>query len=145
MEAGSGADLLAELEAEQVRLWQLLRVVAHEDLARRPANGNWSVLENTRHLLFAEEAHLGRFVPGGPSFSPLGLPPPGMQGGARTLPAGTAEPSSLTDVLDAWGASHASARAFLRGDSPQVQQALVRNLRHLRLHIRLIERLLRTR
>lgn len=145
MDGEAGADLLAELETEQERLRKLLRDSAAVDVATRPANGNWSVLENIRHLLFAEEAHLGRFVPGGPSFSPLGLPPPGMQGRARVRPAGTAETLLLADVLDAWEASHASAREFLRGDSPRLRQALARNLRHLRLHIRVVQRLLRTR
>jgi hypothetical protein len=140
---GGLANLLGEIEAERLRLRHLLAGGHPALLAARPPSGKWSVLENVRHLLFAQEAHLGRFLPGGRNLSPLGLPPTGMQGNRRVRAAGTAETADVNDVFDAWEASHAAVRVYLQSDAEQVQKALARNLRHLRAHVRVIERLLR--
>lgn len=64
---------MAEIDAERARLKRLLRAADPATLAAWPPNGDWSILENVRHLLFAEQLHLGGFLPGKVEFSPLGM------------------------------------------------------------------------
>lgn len=136
-------DLFAELEAQRERLRQL--VLAHDatELAARPANGAWSVVENLRHLLFAEQAHLGGFARTRPDFSALGLPPPGMMRSKRVGLAGTDQSATADEVIAAWDAAHAELKAQLPVDNPALEARIEKHLRHLRLHVGIIERLLR--
>jgi hypothetical protein len=143
MSAPGGREVLEAIEEEHRRLW---RLVAGRDwalLSQRPTNGQWSIAENLRHLLFAEQAHLGQFIPGGPQWSPFIIPPPGLQSRPEFSALGTAEPSSMAELQDVWASAHSPAREFLLADSEQVRKALQTNLRHLRNHIRIIERQLR--
>jgi hypothetical protein len=139
----TAAGLLAQIEAEQDRLRDLLAARDPSLLARRPANGNWSVVENLRHLLFAEQLHLGRLLPEPPPFSPFGLTPDGLRDKPQLRPAGTRPSTDASEVLQAWAAAHAAIRRHLAADTPELRRALHRHLRHLRTHLRLIERLLR--
>lgn len=142
-ETDCAASLLEQLDAEQRRLRELLSGKDPSVLAERPPNGKWSVIENVRHLLFAEQAHLGRFIPGGTHMSAYGLPPSGMKGNRRVGAAGTAVPASVAEVFEAWQAANAATRVLADHGTPEVRKALERNLRHLRAHIKVIERLLR--
>jgi DinB superfamily len=140
----SPAEMLAAIDAEQLRLREILSGKDESMMAARPANGNWSVIENLRHLLFAEQGHIGSVLPGGVTqWSPLGLAPRGLQKRFPMMdPAATPK---VADVLEAWQAAHASAGALAKVDTPEVRKALWVNLRHLRNHIKVIERLLRAR
>lgn len=142
--ADSVASLLEQIGAEQRRLRGLLTGRDPSLLAGRTPAGKWSVAENVRHLLFAEQAHLGRLLPGGPQWSTLGLPPTGMQRQERFRAMASAAPS-IEDVFDAWSVAHASTRELAGRDTEEVRKALTRNLKHLRSHVTLIERLLRVR
>lgn len=135
--------LLAAIEAKQARLREMLAGKDSAALAQRPASGKWSALENVRHLLFAEQAHLGRFIPGGVDWSPLGLAPRNSAGEKRLQALGGVEAPDVADVLAAWEAAHAAAKPFLDEDSERVRKAMDGNLRHLRAHLKVIERLLR--
>lgn len=134
--------LFEMIDAEQQRLRELLSGKDPAVLAERPPNGKWSIIENVRHLLFAEQAHLGRFLPGGPQWSPLALPPTGMQRQERFRAMARAAPS-VEEVFDDWNVAHGSTRELAGRDTEEVRKALQRNLRHLRSHIKGIERLLR--
>lgn len=136
------AALLDQLDATHARVRELVSGRDDADLASRPANGNWSVLENVRHLLFAEEAHLGQFVPGGIELSTIGLATTPL---APKLPrVGSTPPSTVREVLDSWTAVHARVVAALSGpDTQQVRYRLGRHLNHQRRHVAAIERLLR--
>lgn len=134
---------LADLETERERLRAALAGREAATLAVRPQHGTWSVVENLRHLLFAEQAHLGGFAAVRPNFSPLGLPPPGMVGSKRVGLAGTQASDSASEVLAAWDAAHADLRQTLTADGERFDKALARHLKHLRLHIGIIERQLR--
>lgn len=137
--------LLAALEAEQARLRELVANRDPATLAERPPSGKWSVLENVRHLLFAEQSHCFRFTPGGPVWSRFGLPPDGMRGQKRFEETVRTETSDVREVLEAWASVHAELRPHLQGEDERLGMALERNLRHLRTHIKVIERLLRSR
>ena len=134
--------LLACIDAERLRIRQVLSGSDESTLAERPPNGKWSVVENVRHLLFAEQAHLGRFVPGGRSWSPFGFTPEAMRA-ARKLPPVVSGPApSVGEVFEAWETVHASmARELVTMDTERVRTALLKNLPHLRSHVTVIERL----
>lgn len=146
MEQEEGARLLAELEAEQARLRDLVAGKETALLAAKPrrvSHGTWSVLEQLQHLLFAEQLHLGRFVPGGIAWHPFGAPPDGMRRQARFSMLGQTPPTSAQEVLAAWAEIHDATRPFVAEGGAPVLKALEGNLRHLRNHVRVIERLLR--
>lgn len=71
---------MEQIEAEQERLRDLLAGKDEALTAARPPDGKWSVLENVRHLIFAEQSHLGRFVQGGREWSSFALPHTNGQG-----------------------------------------------------------------
>jgi DinB superfamily len=138
----SPAELLADIDTEQARLRELLAGKDPAMLARRPSSGKWSVVENLRHLLFAEQGHLGSVNPGGVTeWNPLGLPSGGMQKHFPTMDS--AATPEVGQILEAWQALHTSAGELIKIDSPEVRRALWINRRHLRTHIKVIESLLR--
>ena len=51
-------ELMAELDERRAALYQLLRARKPAALAQRPDSGEWSVVENVRHLLYAEQRHI---------------------------------------------------------------------------------------
>ncbi len=132
---------MADIDREQARLRRLLRDADPAALDRRLPNGAWSILENVRHLLFAEQLHLGGVVTKKVQFSPLGMT--GMRAQRFAL-VGSAQAPSLEDVLGEWAVIHRATRNALRSASgPEVDKALWGNHRHLRIHREVIERLLR--
>ena len=140
----SAADLLASLEAEQHRLRDLLSGRDEAVLALRPPTGKWSVLENVRHLLFAEQAHLGQFVPGGYNWHPLGYTPETMLEAKKLSPADDAPVPNVAEVLQAWQTVHANTRAALADqDTDEVRYRLGRHIKHQRSHVDAIARLIR--
>lgn len=143
-ERDTALDLLEAIAAEQWRLRELLSGKDPSLLAERPPDGRWSVIETVRHLLFAEQAHFGRIAPGGPQWSPLGLAPTGMQRREPFRTMGNAAVSGVEEVLQSWASVHASAHQLAQADTEEVREAFQTNLRHLRSHIKGIERLLRS-
>lgn len=135
--------LMSHVDDAQARLRVLLGADA-PSYAERPPNGKWSIVENLRHLLFAEQLHLGRYLPELPKWSPLGLPPTGMQGQAR-FAALNRPAASAMEVLDAWATVHESTKALVINESPEFRYRLERHLRHLNAHVKVIERMLRAR
>jgi uncharacterized damage-inducible protein DinB len=131
-------ELLSQIDEARERLYATVRARAPEALARRPTPEAWSVVENVRHLLFAEQKHLGRLYVEGFAYSPIGLRTDGRQ---RASGAGSQPTSDIEEVLAVWDAIHEEVReAVERTDD--VERALDRNLRHLRSHVRTIEKLL---
>jgi hypothetical protein len=132
---------MSDIDRERARLRQLLRGQHKSVLNRRPSNGDWSILENVRHLLFAEQLHLRGFLPRGVQWSPLGLNdrlPPGAAA------VGTEPTQDIERVSDAWDKAHAPIRrAIASASGPDLERALWRNHRHLIAHIRVIQRLLK--
>ncbi|MGD9894539.1 MAG: DinB family protein [Dehalococcoidia bacterium] len=140
---GTATELLEMMDADHDRLRALLAgrdpaVLSHS------ANGKWSVIENLRHLLFNEQG-LGRFTPGGVSFSPLGYPPPGLWKHKRFSAFRFDATPTADEVLAEWDSAHAVLRDSLTRDDAEVRLALGKYVRHLRNHIRQIESALRAR
>jgi hypothetical protein len=140
---GTARELLNMMDAEQGRLRALLAgrdpaVLSHS------ASGKWTVIENLRHLLFAEQG-LGGLTPGGVCFSPLGYPPPGLWKHTQFSAFQFDATPTADAVLAEWDCAHATLRDSLTRDDAEVRLALGKNVRHLRSHIRQIESALRAR
>lgn len=132
---------IADIDRERGRLRRLLRAKDPKVLNRRPPNGDWSIVENVRHLLFAEQLHLGGFLPTKFEWSPLGMT--GMTA-ARFASVGKTRTTDVDEVLAAWDVIHRPIRAAMKSATgADAQKALWRNHRHLRIHTDLIEGLLR--
>lgn len=136
--SGKPDDLLAPIDEARRSLYERLRAVPSAVLTARPASGDWSVIENVRHLLYAERRHFGRLLPKGFAWSPIGLPTGGRP---RRTGAGTASTDDLEEVLAAWDEVHAAIRLDMV-EREQAVRAVERNLLHLRIHLRYIDRTL---
>jgi len=134
------ATFVTEIDRERARLRAMLRPKDAKILARRPANGDWSIVENVRHLLFAEQLHLGRFLPDAFEWSEIGLT--GMTA-KKFADVGTRPTNDIEKVFQEWDAVHEPIGNALESAGDDVERALWRNHRHLGIHIRGIERLLR--
>ena len=130
------AATMADIDAARARLRRMLRSRDAAVLNRRPPNGDWSIVEQVRHLLFAEQAHLGAFLPGGFEWSPLGLTERRFGG------VGKKASKDIDEVFAEWDAFHRRTRAAMKkAAGADAEKALWRNHRHLRIHTDVIERL----
>jgi len=141
---GSAAVLTAMTE-HQAELRALLERYEPAMLAKRPASGVWSAVENIRHLLFAEQGHLGRFVRGGLGLSPMGMLNQGLQRQKKMIATivGTNPTTDLTAVFDEWERVHAAACVGLDLSRPDLALRLRASLRHQQTHGKLALRAVR--
>lgn len=140
------AATVAAITEHQTRLRALLDQYDETSLATRPPNGEWSAVENVRHLILTAQFHIGPFVEGGLGLSPLGLP----QGIHPDVNAST----DVAAVLDEWERIYADLVDRLDVSDPartvQVPRRgfrvlgdqLQRFLRHQKAHGRLAVRAL---
>lgn len=160
MSEGSVARLVAEVDRARRRLYALLRSTDARALSKRPASGNWSIIENVRHLVFAEQVHLAQFLPEGLAWNPMRMPKGGKaltaKGGTvvvryrerQLVPeyAGTDPKDGLEAVLRSWDSIHLPIRKALksRGEgaatAADAQYRLERHLGHLVRHVEVIEK-----
>lgn len=137
------ANLLEQIEEERAHLRLVLEQVPNGAVAQRPASGTWSVIENVRHLLFAEQLHLQKPFTRDVEWSPFGYDPETMDE-ARKLPPVAAAPD-IEEVLVAWDTIHAGTITRIEAaEEDAARHALQRNLKHLRAHLKVVERLARS-
>lgn len=134
------ATYVRAIDRERARLRKMLRSKDAKILARRPANGGWSIVENVRHLLWAEQRHLGRFLPDGFEWSRMGMT---AFRGREFADVGKRPTKDIETVFQEWDEIHRPIRKAVKSAGGGVEQALWGNHRHLGIHIRVIERLLR--
>jgi hypothetical protein len=141
----------ARIEEAQAALRRKLRKIDLEQLRQRPPSGEWSAMENVRHLVFAEQHHFSVLLPKGFRWGSAGVPPPSKEKGQRRLtPVGREPDATIDEVFDAWAKVHAVVLEFAREDERNVSAAywtrvasgLAGNLNHVNIHIGAIERLL---
>ena len=131
---------IAEIDRQRARLRKMLRSQDPKVLARRPANGDWSIVENLRHLLFAEQLHLGGFLSGNVEWSRMGLT---ERTRSEFASVGTKPTQDVEKVFAEWDAIHLPIRKTVKSAGGEIERALWRNHRHLRIHSEAIERMLR--
>jgi hypothetical protein len=132
-------DAIAELR-------ERLRPVPRSRLDERPPSGDWSAMENLRHLIFAEQHHFSPFLRG-LRWRSVGVPPPNRTGERRLNPIGKDPATTVDEVFDVWVKVHTVVGArCLEEQDGLVRERLVRglggDLRHLNLHASVIESLL---
>ena len=140
------AATLAAITEHQARLRAVLDRFDPSSVATRPPSGEWSAIENVRHLILTAQFHLGPFVAGGLGTSPLGLP----QGVHPDTNAST----DVGAVLSAWDGVYADLADRLDVSDPSLAvpvprrgarvlgDQLPRFLRHQQAHGRLALRAL---
>jgi len=145
-ETMSPAATLAAMADHHERLRAVLERFEPAVLATRPPSGDWSAIENVRHLILTTQFHLGPFVPGGLGLSRVGLP----QGQHPDTNATT----DVAAVLDEWDRLQARVCDVLDVSDPGravhvprrgvrvVADQLSRFLRHQQAHGRLALRAL---
>jgi hypothetical protein len=137
MKQVSPAEALAAMTEHAGRLRTLLEGFDRAALSTRPPSGDWSAIENIRHVLYAEQHHLGRYVPGGLGLSPLGLPQ-----GKYPAVTGTDPRTDLKAVFNEWERVHAAVCGRVDWSLPGATDQLLRNWRHQQAHGRLAARAL---
>jgi uncharacterized damage-inducible protein DinB len=154
MSEQNAATLASEVERARRRLYALLRSKDARVLSKRPASGEWSIVENVRHLIFAEQVHLGKFLPDAFAWSPGSLTQRGkaftVKGGLvvfrrheRQLVAeyvGTEPKEDVEEVFRAWDLIHQPIRKAVKAKGGDAQYALERHLQHLLRHVEVIEK-----
>jgi hypothetical protein len=132
---------MADIDRDRTRLRRRLLGKDPKVLTRRPPNGTWSIIEHFRHLLFAEQAHLGGYLPNGFEWSPMGE---GGSAGRKLTVVGSRPSKDIDEVLAEWDRIHRPIRAALKSArGPAAVRSLWGNHRHLNTHITIIDRLLR--
>ena len=137
MKAPDLAAVLANMTEHQSRLRALLETFDRETLATRPPGGDWSATENIRHAFYAEQHHLGLYIPGGLGLSPLGLPQ-----GAHAHVRGDDPRTDLPAVFDEWTRVHAEVCEKLDLAIPWMAIQVPRLMRHQQQHARAAARAL---
>jgi hypothetical protein len=160
MSEQSVAALVSQVDGARRRLYALLRSADGRVLSKRPASGNWSIIENVRHLVFAEQIHLGKFLPDGLAWNPMRMPKGGkaftVKGGEVVLRyrerqlvpeyAGAGANDDLEEALRAWDLVHQPIRKALKAKgegaatAADAQYRLERHLGHLVRHVEVIEK-----
>src|SRR5690242_5053574 len=106
----SASELLKALEDGQSALPTRLADLDPSLAALRPPSGKWSVVENVRHLLFAEQLHLGGLGPEKVVWSAYGFDPETMRHQRKLPPVDEAPAYRLQEVFAAWEQMHTELR-----------------------------------
>ena len=122
-------EVMARVEELRAAFRQRLRAMDAGLLATRPGADEWSALENVRHMLFAEDVYLNRFIlQNDKPLNRLGMLPDFLQSQEGYEDVGREPSYDLESVLVAWDAVHADMRAFLADLTPERLQSTARNL-----------------
>jgi hypothetical protein len=101
---------------EQVRdgFRERLRATPPDVLGARPAPDQWSALEHVRHLVFAEDMYLNRWIlRNDKPFSQIGLLPDFLANEPWCSGVGSQPCDDLESALAAWNEIHAGTREFV--------------------------------
>jgi uncharacterized protein YjbI with pentapeptide repeats len=122
-------EVIARLEELRAAFRQRLRAADAELLAARPSADEWSALENVRHMLFAEDLYLNRFIlQNEKPWNRLGLLPDFLLSCEGYVGVGGESSDDLETVLAAWDTVHADTQAFLADLTPEKLRSPARNL-----------------
>jgi hypothetical protein len=107
------AQALANLEQLRGDFRTLLRSASTEQLGRRPAEGTWSAIEHLRHLVFAEDLYLNRWIlRNDQTWSKLGLLPDFLAGNPSFADVGNQPDDDLETILSVWDGLCGRAASF---------------------------------
>jgi hypothetical protein len=107
---------LAEVRRD---FYSLLRRTDPQLLSTRLAPDQWSVIENLRHLIFAEDMYLNRWIlQNDEPWCKLGLLPDFLAGNPKFAEVGSQPTDDLEILLAAWEAIHARMMEFVATVTP---------------------------
>jgi len=113
--------VLAQLDELRAEFYARLRATPPDVLNAHPGPDRWSALEHARHLLFAEDMYLNRWLlRNDQPWCKLGFLPPFLEGNPSFAEVGTAPTGDLETVLAAWDAIHAGTQAFVAEITPEI-------------------------
>ncbi len=112
--------VLGHLEKVRADFRAALRSAGSDLVCRRPDEGQWSALENVRHLLFAEQLYTDRWILGNQEpWSQYGMLPEFLANNPAYAEVGSVPCDDLEAVLSAWEAVHARTLAFAETVTPE--------------------------
>jgi uncharacterized damage-inducible protein DinB len=122
-------EVMARLEDLRAAFRQRLRARDVDLLVARPNADEWSALENVRHMLFAEDLYLNRFIlQNDKPWNRLGLLPDFLISREGYEGVGSESSDDLEAVLAAWDAVRTDTQAFLVDLTPEKLRSPARNL-----------------
>lgn len=106
--------MIQRLDEIRGDLFKLLRSTEIEKLMDRPESKCWSVLEHLRHLVFAEDLYINRWILRNDTpFSALGHLPAFLRGRPGFEVVGTDPSSDLEKILREWARIHELTISFV--------------------------------
>ena len=117
-------DMIERLDEIRRNLFQLLRTTPREKLTRRTKPKKWSAIEHLRHLVFAEDLYINRWIlRNQTAFSTLSLLPGFLRGRPGFEVVGTAPNDDLQQILDEWTGIHELTISFVnKAESADLKQ-----------------------
>ncbi len=113
--------VLAHLDEVRVAFYARLRTIPPDALNAHPGPDRWSALEHVRHLVFAEDMYLNRWLlRNDQPWCKLGFLPPFLEGNPAFAEVGSEPTDDLETVLAAWEAIHAGMKAFVAQITPEI-------------------------
>ena len=98
-----------------------LSSVPQDRLCERPAEGTWSAIEHLRHLVFAEDLYINRWIlRNDESFSQLGLLPDFLARDEAYSNVGSEPCSDLKTIFAEWDRIHSRTKAFVKDATSDV-------------------------
>ncbi len=134
--------LLDRVDGVRRGLTGLLEAGGHASYATRPPSGEWSVVENVRHLLFAEQLHLGKFLPEDVDWSKLGLVPDFAKDWDEFADVGTEPTDDAAEVIREWDTIHRLIIDAVIDSTEATPKDVQDHLDHLLYHFNIIKDLL---
>lgn len=113
--------VLAHLDEVRAEFYARLRATPPDALIAHPGPDRWSALEHARHLVFAEDMYLNRWLlRNDQPWLKLGFLPPFLEGNPAFAEVGSEPTDDLETVLAAWDALHAGMWAFVATITPDI-------------------------
>jgi hypothetical protein len=106
--------VMERLDQVRRRFREVLQATDVDSLVTRPSAGKWSALEQVRHLVFAEDLYLNRWIlRNDQPWNGLGLLPAFLADDPSYADVGSQPTQDLKAVLAVWESINAQVRAFV--------------------------------
>ena len=113
--------VMARLEKVRAMFYAVLRGASPGLLIRRPRPDEWSAIECVRHLVFAEELYVNRWIlRNDQPWSKIALLPDFLAERPAYADVGSAPTEDLESVLAAWDTIHTRTHGVLRSLTPEL-------------------------
>jgi DinB family protein/pentapeptide repeat protein len=111
--------VMKRLDDVHGRFSKALRAANADSLITRPSADKWSALEHVRHLVFAKDLYLNRWIlRNDVPWNGIGLLPAFLAGDPDYADVGSQPTDDLESVLAAWEGINTRVRAFVTGLTP---------------------------